>query len=101
MGPSLVSVGPPGTVAGVPPTRPQPRGAAPGRGRQSRLSAARTSARRLCLRPERVGATAMRTRTMQRLGRTVSEIGFGAWQIGADWGEVDEEAALETLRAAA
>jgi aryl-alcohol dehydrogenase-like predicted oxidoreductase len=43
----------------------------------------------------------MRTRTMGRLGRDVSEIGFGAWQIGADWGDVDEEAAMATLRAAA
>jgi aryl-alcohol dehydrogenase-like predicted oxidoreductase len=36
-----------------------------------------------------------------RLGRDVSAIGFGAWQIGADWGEVDEDEALNTLRAAA
>jgi aryl-alcohol dehydrogenase-like predicted oxidoreductase len=36
-----------------------------------------------------------------RLGRDVSAIGFGAWQIGADWGEVDEDEALTTLRAAA
>src|SRR3954451_10630410 len=38
---------------------------------------------------------------MKRLGREGSAIGFGAWQIGADWGEVDEDEALETLRAAA
>jgi aryl-alcohol dehydrogenase-like predicted oxidoreductase len=31
----------------------------------------------------------------------VSEVGFGAWQIGADWGEVDEDAAVATLHAAA
>jgi aryl-alcohol dehydrogenase-like predicted oxidoreductase len=43
----------------------------------------------------------MRTLTIGRLGRDVSEIGFGAWQIGADWGDVSEDAALETLRAAA
>ncbi len=43
----------------------------------------------------------MRQRTVGRLGRDFSEIGFGAWQIGADWGEVSEHAALETLRAAA
>jgi len=38
---------------------------------------------------------------MKRLDRDVSAIGFGAWQIGADWGEVDENEALDTLRAAA
>jgi aryl-alcohol dehydrogenase-like predicted oxidoreductase len=38
---------------------------------------------------------------MGRLGRAVSEIGFGAWQIGADWGTVDEDAAMATLHAAA
>src|SRR3954447_13577426 len=43
----------------------------------------------------------MQTRTMGRAGLDVSEIGFGAWQVGADWGEVDEDTALETLRAAA
>ena len=31
----------------------------------------------------------------------MSEIGFGAWQIGADWGDVDEDAAMATLHAAA
>src|SRR3954467_15890258 len=43
----------------------------------------------------------MRPRSMGRLGRAVSEIGFGAWQIGGDWGSVDEDAALATLHAAA
>jgi aryl-alcohol dehydrogenase-like predicted oxidoreductase len=43
----------------------------------------------------------MRKRTLGRTGREVSEIGFGAWQIGADWGEVAEEQALATLHAAA
>jgi aryl-alcohol dehydrogenase-like predicted oxidoreductase len=38
---------------------------------------------------------------MGRLGRAVSEIGFGAWQIGADWGDVAEGTALATLHAAA
>src|SRR5690242_13358367 len=39
----------------------------------------------------------------RRLGKTgysVSEVGFGAWQIGGDWGDVDESTALETLQAA-
>jgi len=43
----------------------------------------------------------MHTRTLGRTGRTVSEIGFGAWQIGADWGDVDEDEAVATLHAAA
>src|SRR3954462_12499593 len=43
----------------------------------------------------------MHSRTFGRIGRDVSEIGFGAWQVGADWGEVDEETALATLHAAA
>jgi aryl-alcohol dehydrogenase-like predicted oxidoreductase len=42
----------------------------------------------------------METRTMQRLGRDVSVIGLGTWQLGADWGNVDEDAARETLEAA-
>src|SRR3954469_13453768 len=43
----------------------------------------------------------MRTRTLGKTGHEVSEIGFGAWQIGADWGDVDEDEALATLHAAA
>src|SRR5258706_12127356 len=43
----------------------------------------------------------MPARTLGRTGREVSEIGFGAWQIGADWGQVDEDAAMATLHAAA
>jgi aryl-alcohol dehydrogenase-like predicted oxidoreductase len=43
----------------------------------------------------------MNRRNIGRLGRDVSEIGFGAWQIGGDWGDVDEDAALATLHAAA
>jgi aryl-alcohol dehydrogenase-like predicted oxidoreductase len=37
------------------------------------------------------------------LGRTgfdVSEVGFGAWAIGADWGDVPEEQAIATVHAA-
>jgi aryl-alcohol dehydrogenase-like predicted oxidoreductase len=43
----------------------------------------------------------MRTRILGRTGRDVSEIGFGAWQIGADWGSVGEDEALATLHSAA
>jgi len=41
----------------------------------------------------------MEQRPIERLGRTVSCVGFGAWQLGADWGDVSEAdatAALET-----
>ena len=44
----------------------------------------------------------MEQRTIERLGRTVSCVGFGAWQLGADWGDVSEAdgtAALETALA--
>ena len=43
----------------------------------------------------------MQSRRFGRIGREVSEIGFGAWQVGADWGEVDEDTAMATLHAAA
>ncbi len=42
----------------------------------------------------------METRTMERLGRDVSVIGLGTWQLGADWGEVNEEDANEVLATA-
>jgi aryl-alcohol dehydrogenase-like predicted oxidoreductase len=35
------------------------------------------------------------------MGREAGVIGLGAWQLGADWGEVSEEDAHATLRAAA
>ncbi|HEY8588575.1 MAG TPA: aldo/keto reductase [Naasia sp.] len=41
----------------------------------------------------------MQTRTLGRTGRTVSVIGLGTWQLGADWGDVDPadaRAVLET-----
>jgi aryl-alcohol dehydrogenase-like predicted oxidoreductase len=40
------------------------------------------------------------TRELGRTGRQVGVIGFGAWQIGADWGTVDEDAAMAALDAA-
>ncbi len=43
----------------------------------------------------------MDSRTLGKTQHVVSEIGFGAWQIGADWGEVGEDEALATLHAAA
>jgi aryl-alcohol dehydrogenase-like predicted oxidoreductase len=42
----------------------------------------------------------MQTRTLGRTGRTVSVIGLGTWQLGADWGDVDEADASAVLDAA-
>jgi len=41
----------------------------------------------------------MQTRTAARLGRPVSVIGLGTWQLGADWGEVTEADARAVLEA--
>jgi aryl-alcohol dehydrogenase-like predicted oxidoreductase len=43
----------------------------------------------------------MEQRTAGRIGRAVSVIGLGTWQLGADWGQVDEKDALAVLDAAA
>ena len=42
----------------------------------------------------------METRTLGRTGRNVGVVGLGAWQLGADWGDVDESDALAVLRSA-
>ncbi len=42
----------------------------------------------------------MNKRTLGKTGLTVGEIGLGTWQLGGDWGDVSDEAALATLRAA-
>jgi aryl-alcohol dehydrogenase-like predicted oxidoreductase len=42
----------------------------------------------------------MNTRLFGRSGRALGEIGLGTWQIGGNWGDVTEETALATLRAA-
>jgi len=39
-------------------------------------------------------------RNLPRLDRTVGVVGLGCWQLGADWGEVDEDDALGVLHAA-
>ena len=43
----------------------------------------------------------MRTRALGRTGRTVSVIGLGTWQLGADWGDVTEDDARAVLNASA
>ncbi|MFG1905892.1 aldo/keto reductase [Kribbella sp. NPDC048928] len=42
----------------------------------------------------------METRRLGRTGRDVGVVGLGAWQLGADWGSVDESDAVAVLRAA-
>jgi aryl-alcohol dehydrogenase-like predicted oxidoreductase len=39
-------------------------------------------------------------RRIERLGRQVSVIGLGTWQLGAEWGDVSEQAARTVLTAA-
>jgi aryl-alcohol dehydrogenase-like predicted oxidoreductase len=42
----------------------------------------------------------MRTSILGRTGATVSSLGLGTWQLGADWGDVSEEDAHAVLDAA-
>jgi aryl-alcohol dehydrogenase-like predicted oxidoreductase len=42
----------------------------------------------------------MKTRILGRTGAAISEIGFGAWQIGGSWGDVSEEDGKRALNAA-
>ncbi|MER7005769.1 aldo/keto reductase [Dactylosporangium sp. NPDC000555] len=42
----------------------------------------------------------MQQRALGRTGVPVGVVGLGAWQLGADWGRVDEDEALATLIAA-
>ena len=42
----------------------------------------------------------MNTRIFGKTGRVVGEVGLGTWQIGGNWGDVTDETALATLRAA-
>lgn len=45
-------------------------------------------------------SAAMKTRIFGKTNRAVGEVGLGTWQIGANWGNVTDETALATLRAA-
>jgi aryl-alcohol dehydrogenase-like predicted oxidoreductase len=42
----------------------------------------------------------MEERTIERLGRSVSVVGLGTWQLGSDWGSVSPGRARATLEAA-
>ena len=42
----------------------------------------------------------MEQRDIPRLGRSVSCVGFGGWQLGADWGDVPEATGIAAVEAA-
>ena len=42
----------------------------------------------------------MEQRELERVGRSVGVVGLGAWQLGADWGEIGDEDAAAVLDAA-
>ena len=42
----------------------------------------------------------MEQRQIPRLGRAVSCVGFGGWQLGADWGDVSEDTGIAAVEAA-
>jgi len=42
----------------------------------------------------------MHTRRLGKTGFQIGEVGFGSWAIGGSWGEVPEDVARDTLRAA-
>jgi aryl-alcohol dehydrogenase-like predicted oxidoreductase len=42
----------------------------------------------------------VRSRRLGRTGFDVSEIGFGAWAVGGDWGETDDRGSLAAMNAA-
>ena len=48
-----------------------------------------------------MSASAMNQRQMVRADRTVSAVGLGTWQLGADWGDVSEADARSVLEASA
>lgn len=49
---------------------------------------------------ERTDAARLEQRPVHRLGRTLSAVGLGCWQLGGDWGDVDPSDALAVLHAA-
>ena len=54
-----------------------------------------------CLSRQALRSFLVEERILGRTGRAVSVIGLGTWQLGSDWGDVDEADALAVLDAAA
>jgi aryl-alcohol dehydrogenase-like predicted oxidoreductase len=52
------------------------------------------------IRDAQTGDSTMKTRVLGKTGATISEIGFGAWQIGGSWGDVSEADGKRALNAA-
>lgn len=48
----------------------------------------------------RLGSTPVEHRTLGTTGRDVSVVGLGCWQYGGDWGDVSDDDARATVRAA-
>jgi len=48
-----------------------------------------------------IGSVLVEERILGKTGRAVSVVGLGTWQLGADWGEIEDSAALAVLDAAA
>jgi aryl-alcohol dehydrogenase-like predicted oxidoreductase len=44
--------------------------------------------------------TAMEQRQIPRLGRALSCVGLGAWQLGAGWGDISDSVAMAAIEAA-
>ena len=42
----------------------------------------------------------MQSRRLGKTGWDVSEIGFGAWAVGGEWGAVDDEQSLSAMKRA-
>lgn len=47
-----------------------------------------------------LGVIGVEKRMLGRTGKQVGVVGLGAWQLGADWGDVDEVRAMDVLSAA-